>query len=259
MPPARKRRRFAAARQSSRSRFDHFEVRPPRPLATAVPAGASRAHACRCHVPGGLDRRPCQLSLSLRAAAGAALSCFPGGHIAGAICRQGARAARQARNRISSGPVRARLLDCVCGAWCERQRDRLAHPRLFGSARHRRRDHHHHHGSAFPRRHADRTPAPSEAVGCRQAGRAMGRVCDRACVCVRMDAVHRADPRRHPGGSGVGADGDQGREPARGLFAGPRHSFCYRRLCDRAVRGLSLALSQLSSPRRAGHGRVAGA
>ena len=31
---------------------------------------------------------------------------------------------------------------------------------------------------------------------------------------LRLDALHRADPRRHPGGGGVRADGDQGRRPA---------------------------------------------
>ena len=68
---------------------------------------------------------------------------------------------RVKRETVSAAaPVRSRLLDCLCGAWRERQRDRFAHSRLFGSARHRRRDRHHHHGSAFPRRHADRAPAP---------------------------------------------------------------------------------------------------
>ena len=61
---------------------------------------------------------------------------------------------------------------------------------------------------------------------------------------VRLDAVHRADPRRDPGGGGVRADGGEGRGPARGLFARPRHSVHGRRLRDRAVRGVSGALSR---------------
>ena len=44
----------------------------------------------------------------------------------------------------------------------------------------------------------------------RQAGRAVGRLRDGARLRVRLDAVHRADPRRHPGGRGLRADGGKG-------------------------------------------------
>ena len=79
----------------------------------------------------------------------------------------------------------------------------------------RRRRRHHHHGPALPRHHADRATAPAEAAGGRRAGGAVGRLCDRPRLRFRLDAVHRADPRRHPGGRGLRADGDQGRGPAR--------------------------------------------
>ena len=51
----------------------------------------------------------------------------------------------------------------------------------------------------------------------------------------------------------------QGRGPARGLFAGSRHSVHRRGLCDRAVRGVPHAFQAPPAPRRAGHGCAAGA
>ena len=144
------------------------------------------------------------------------------------------------------GPVRARLLHRVRGARRQRQRDRLADPRLFRAARDHRRHRHHRHGPALSRRHADRAAASAEAAGGGQAGRPVGRLCDGAGFRLRLDAVHRADPRRYPGGGGVRADGDQGRRPAGGLFARPRHSVHRRGLRDRAVRGISGALPQAS-------------
>src|SRR4029077_10426891 len=72
------------------------------------------------------------------------------------------------------------------------------------------------------------------------------------------DAVHWANPRGHFGSSGVRADRDERGKPARGLFARPWNSIHDRGLCDRTVRGLSVALPQLSSSRRASHGGAAG-
>ena len=63
-----------------------------------------------------------------------------------------------------------------------------------------------------------------EAHRGRQAGRPVGRLSDGARVRARLDALHRADPRRDPGGGGVGGDRRQRRRHARGLFAGARHS-----------------------------------
>ena len=82
--------------------------------------------------------------------AGAAVSRVSGGHLARAFCGQGAGAAGQARNRGCGGSVRARLFHGVRGARRQRQRHRLAHPRLFGSACDHRRHCHCHHGLAFP-------------------------------------------------------------------------------------------------------------
>ena len=62
--------------------------------------------------------------------------------------------------------------------------------------------------------------ASGKADGDGQAGRAVGRLCDGTCLRVRLDAVHRPDPRGDPGGGGVRGDGGQRRRPARGLFAG---------------------------------------
>ncbi len=62
----------------------------------------------------------------------------------------------------------------VRGARRQRQRGRLADPRLFRAARHRRRRDHHYHGAAFPRADADRLAASAEAAGGFQARRACG-------------------------------------------------------------------------------------
>ena len=57
-----------------------------------------------------------------------------------------------------------------------------------------------------------------------EAGRALGRLCDGACLRVRMDAVHRTDPGRHPRSRGRREHRCQGCRPARRLFGGTRHS-----------------------------------
>ena len=56
----------------------------------------------------------------------------------------------------------------------------------------------------------------------------VGRLSDGACLCARLDAVHRADPRRDPRRRGVRGDGGQRRRHARGLFARPRHAVHHR-------------------------------
>ena len=68
-----------------------------------------------------------------------------------------------------------------------------------------------------------------------EAGRPVGRLCDGARVRVRLDAVHRADPRGDPVGRGVGGDGGEGRGLARGLFGRARHSVPARGVHGRAV------------------------
>ena len=100
--------------------------------------------------------------------------------------------------------------------------------------------------------------AAAETVRRCQAGRSLGRLCDRARLRLWMDAVHWTNPRGHFGSGGVRADRDERGKPARGLFARPWNSIHGRGLCDRTVRSLSVALPQLSSSRRAGHGGVAG-
>ena len=68
-----------------------------------------------------------------------------------------------------------------------------------------------------------------------EARRALGRLCDGACLCVRLDAVHRADPGRDPLDRGGRGHGRQGCGPARGLFRGARNSVPDRSLHGRAV------------------------
>ncbi len=97
--------------------------------------------------------------------------------------------------------------------------DRRGAARLFGRTRDRRRHRHHHHGSALPRPYADRLADAREAARSRKAGRPVGRLSDGACLCARLDAVHRPDPRRDPGRRGVGSDRGEGRRHACGLFA----------------------------------------
>ena len=115
--------------------------------------------------------------------------------------------------------------------------DRLTDPRVFGAARDHCRCRHHHHGSALPRDYAHSAAAPAETAGSRQARRPLGRLCDRAGLRLRMDAVHRADPCRHSGGGGVRAD--------RGARV---------RACLRSIRSASAFLS-LSRPWRSSRSR----
>ncbi len=227
MPPERK-RTICSGPSIVRSRFDHFEVRPAATTCHCRTCVASRAHACRCHVRGGLDRRPCQLLSPcvlplvppyLVFLAGTSLERFADREPEPRVKRETVSAAALFVLGFSTVFVALGASASVVGSLIRVYSGPLA--TVAG-------DRHHHHGSAFPRRHADRAAAPPEAVGCRQARRAMGRLCDRACVRVRMDAVHRADPRRHPGGSGVGADG------------GARV-----RACSRSIRSASAFLSLL--------------
>ena len=171
---------------------------------------------------------------------------------------KGAEAAGQARNRRCGGSVSYSAFPPCSLRLAPAPASLAPHPRLFGTARDHRRHCHCHHGAAFPGVTTDRVAAAAETDRCFQAGRPLGRLCDRARFRLRMDAVHWANPRGHFGSGGVRADRDEGREPARGLFARPRNSIHDRGLCDRTVRGLSVALPQLSSSRRASHGGAAG-
>ena len=66
-----------------------------------------------------------------------------------------------------------------------------------------------------------------EAAGDGQAGRAVGRLCDGAGFRLRLDAVHRADPRRDPGGGGVRADGRaRARACSRSIRSASAFRFC---------------------------------
>src|SRR5207245_98858 len=82
------------------------------------------------------------------------------------------------------------------------------------------------------------------------------RVPDGASLRIRLDAVHRADPRRHPGGGGIRGDGRRGRGPACALLAGARRSVRRRGVCDRAVRSFPCPLSRASRQGGAGDGRA---
>ena len=114
--------------------------------------------------------------------------------------------------------VRARLLHRVRGARRQRGVDRRPDPRLVGGALDRRRHRHHRHGPALPRTDADRLPDARGTADRAQAGRAMGRLCDGACLRVRLDALHRPDPCRDPFRRGRRSNGDKGRGTAGGLF-----------------------------------------
>ena len=106
---------------SSRARYrGACAPRTTRPEA----AGHRVRHAC--HHRRRACRRHAELSVALRAAAGAALSRLYDRHVAGAVCRCGARAAGSPRNRCGGAVVRARLLHGVRRAWRERKRCRRA-------------------------------------------------------------------------------------------------------------------------------------
>ena len=182
----------------------------------------------------GAARGHAELPVALRAAAGAAVSGLSGRHVAGALCRRGNRAAGAARDHGRGLRLRARLHHRVRGARRQRQRDRRGAARLFVRARQHRRHRHHRHGAAFPRHHADRVPDAGAAADGREAGRPVGRLCDGPGLRVRLDAVHRADPRRDPGDRRIGGDRRPWRRPARRLFARAR-----RAVHDRGLRGRS--------------------
>ncbi len=166
-------------------------------LAIATLAVASRRHAWRCHHPRRPDRRAGQLPLALRAAAGAALSRLSGRHLAGALRRRRSRTPRVRRETVlaallfvlgfstvfvalgASASVIGSLIRAYSGPLVDHRRHR-----------------HHRHGPALPRRHADRAAAPAEAAGGRQAGRAVGRLCDRAWPS--PSAGRRASGRSSP-------------------------------------------------------------
>src|ERR1700751_2226588 len=91
----------------------------------------------------------------------------------------------------------------------------------------------------------------------RQARRALGRLCDGACLRTRLDAVHRPHPRGHSRGGGDEGDGGQGGGPARRLFARARRAVHHRGAGGRAVCRVPDALSRPPRPCRAGDGRTA--
>ena len=96
---------------------------------------------------------------------------------------------------------------------------------------------------------AHRRAASRKAHGDGQAGRAVGRLCDGARLRLRLDAVHRADPGGDPGGGRLRTDRGQGRGPACGLFARPRHPVHAGGIRGRAVRGIPGAVSPPSRAR----------
>ena len=85
----------------------------------------------------------------------------------------------------------------------------------------------------------------------------MGRLSDGACLRAGLDALHRADPRRNPGGCGVGSDSHPRRRHARDLFAWSGYSIRRGGVCDRAIRRLPRPVSRLSRTCREGDGRIA--
>ncbi len=95
----------------------------------------------------------------------------------------------------------------------------------------RRGHRHHHHGAALPRADAHRLADARGAARHGEAGRAVGRLCDGACVRVRLDAVHRADPRGDPGGRGVRGDG---RRRARACSRSIRRGSAFRSCLPRS-------------------------
>ena len=119
---------------------------------------------------------------------------------------------------ISAADVRARLFHRVRGARRQRQPGRRPDPGLVGRAVDRRRHRHHPDGPALPRPDPDRPLDARGPAADAEAGRAVGRLCDGAGLRVRLDALHRPDPRGDPVGRRGRGHGDQGRRPARGLF-----------------------------------------
>ena len=151
-----------------------------------------------------------------------------------------------ARHAACGAVVRGRILDGVRGAGRRRQRDRRGVALLFARAR-----------RSWPASPSSSWACTSSAsrrsrscIGRRasmpKAGRLVGRLCDGACLRVWLDAVHRPDPGGDPRGRGLAGDRDEGRRPARRLFARARHAVHDRGAGGRAVRGLPRALSRPS-------------
>ena len=92
-----------------------------------------------------------------------------------------------------------------------------------------RRHRHHHHGPAFPRADPDRVVDARGTADRAEAGRAVGRLCHGAGLCLRLDPLHRADPGGDPVDCGRRSHRDQGRGPAGGLFrSGSEFRSCWR-------------------------------
>ena len=68
-------------------------------------------------------------------------------------------------------------------------------------------------------------------------------------LCLRLDAVHRADPRGDPCGRSIRSDGGERGGDAGDLFARSRHSVPHRRLRGRVIRRLHGAASGSTSAR----------
>ncbi len=165
----------------------------------------------------------------MRAAAGAALSRLFGRHVARAVGGGGAAAAGETRHRHRGRPVRAGFSTVfvalgasasVIGALMRFYSNELAI--IAGVAIIIM-------GLHFLGLTPIALPAPAGAHSRGKARRALGRVCDGACVCARLDAVHRADPGGNPGGRGIKGHGRQGRGPACRLFARARRAVHHRR------------------------------
>src|SRR5215467_11693611 len=69
---------------------------------------------------------------------------------------------------------------------------------LVGAAGDPCRDRHHPDGPALPRAHPDRPLDAGRARFDSQARRPLGRLCDGACLRIRLDALYRANSRGHP-------------------------------------------------------------
>ena len=194
-------------------------------------------HECRHHLRRRVLRRAVELSFALRAAAGAALSRVSRRRVARTLRRWRDRTPGQARDGACGAAVRRRILHRVRRLRRERERGRRARPGVVARARDHRRRRDHRDGPALSRHHPLRLPDVREAGTDGAAGRAVGRLCHGARLRVRLDAVHRADPRGDPRGRGVARDRGQGRDAARGLFGRARHSVPARGVRHRAVRG----------------------
>jgi hypothetical protein len=168
------------------------------------------------------------LPVALRAAAGAAISVLHGRRVSRGFPRQRCRGAG-ARHKARGILCLAVLYPGLChgvrctGSRCFQHRCGVAP--AHGSSCQTGRPCHHCDGAALPRGVPDRSSGAGSPVRrWRQAGHAVGSLCDGAGLCLWLDTMHRTGAGRRAWGCRGPGDRQCRRDAAGCLFTRPRRS-----------------------------------